>query len=121
MCGGKGLLDALGFRFGADERFKDGQDMPPVLHHALENVAQAGLALRFAVPLQEYGGWYLDIATKLLCGMTAQEEAVEKGRLTLREVELLSGFNRAELNRRRSHRKNAVYRNRNWRQVVLES
>ena len=47
----KRLLDALGFQFGAHERFEDGQDVAAVFHHALENVAQAGLALRFAVPL----------------------------------------------------------------------
>src|SRR6266852_4662573 len=63
--------------------------MAAVLHDARQNIAQAGLAFGFAMPFDQHGRRHLDVAAKLLCRMTAQEQSVEKCRFALREVEVV--------------------------------
>ncbi len=44
------------------------------------------------MPFQQHRGRNLDIPAKFFGGMPAQEQAVEEGRLPLREVEVVLGF-----------------------------
>jgi hypothetical protein len=55
----------------------------------------------------------------LIGGVAAEEQAVEKSRLALREVEIVDGFGRSEL-WHGGHKKNAVYPKARPRQVGLE-
>src|SRR6266849_550926 len=99
--GGRGktrLLKALRLRVVADQGLEDGQDVPPVFHHALEHIAEAGLALRLAVPTGQHGGRHFDVAAQLLSRVTPQEQPVKKGRLALRELQLVLTFSRDWLN-----------------------
>ena len=86
------LLHALGARFGVDQGLENGENVAAVIDHAGEDVAQRGVALGFAMPLEQHRGRNLDIPAKLFGGMPAQEQAVEEGRLPLREVEVVLGF-----------------------------
>ena len=90
-CGGI-LLHALGARFSVDERFENGEYVAAVINHAGEDVAQRGVVLGFAMPLQQYRGRDLDIPAKLFGGMPAQEQPIKESRLALREVEVVLGF-----------------------------
>src|SRR5580704_4097087 len=81
----------------AHQGVEDRQDVPAVLHHASEYIAQLRLALRFFVPFCENQGGYFYVAPKSIRGMTAQEEAVEEGRFALREVEIVDDFRGNEL------------------------
>lgn len=76
----------------ADEVFENGEDALPVADHALEQRAQVRLALAFAVPFGHHRRGNGDIAPQLLGRMSAQKQAVEKGCLTLRELEILQRF-----------------------------
>jgi hypothetical protein len=91
------LLDALFLGVPANQGVEYGQDVAAVFDHAVEDVAEFGVALGVAVPLQEYRGGHLDIAAELLWGMAAQEETVEKGRLALGKREVCGDFNRNDL------------------------
>jgi hypothetical protein len=53
--------------------------------------------LRLAVPFDKDCGRDFDVTAQLVCGMAAQEETIEKGRFTLREVEILYDFDGNEL------------------------
>src|SRR5712692_3803548 len=92
------LLKALRLRVVADQGLEDGQDVPPVFHHALEHIAEAGLALHLAVPAGQHGGRHFDVAAQLLSRVAPQEQPVKKGRLALRELQLVLAFSRDWLN-----------------------
>ena len=112
------LLNALLLSIPTNERIEDGQDMPPVFQHARKDVAQARLALCFAMPLGEYRGRHFDVTTELLRGMSTKEEAVEKSGFPLGKIEVQRDFRGNELLRHRSHGEKAVYRKASRRQVV---
>lgn len=76
----------------ADEVLEDGEDVLAVANDALKQRAQVRLALAFAVPFRHDGRRHGDIAPQLLCGMPAEKQAVKKGRLALRELEILHRF-----------------------------
>jgi hypothetical protein len=63
--------------------------MAAKFHDARKHLAQTGIPFGFAVPLGENSDRNFDIPPKLFRRMTAQEEAVEKGRLALREIEVV--------------------------------
>ena len=111
------LLNALLLAIPTNERIEDGQDMPPVFQHARKNVAQARLALCFAMPLGEDRGRHFDISAQLLSGMTTKEEAVEKRSFALWKIEVQRDFGGNELCHR-GHGEKAVYRKASRRQVV---
>ena len=113
------LLEALGAGVEADKSLKDSQDAPAVFHHVLENVAQSGLALGFAVPLGEDSGRHFDIPAQLFGGVAAQKEAVEEGGLTLRILEVAKAIVGGCVVELHGCRKGAVYRKERWCQVVL--
>ena len=112
------LLNALRVTIRTHKGIEDGQDVTAVIHHARENIAKLRIASRVAVPLRENHGRDFDVPPQLVRGVPAQEQAVEKGRLALREVEIMHDFGRNELWHRR-HRENAVYRKVSPRQVGL--
>ncbi len=117
--GGMGpLLNAELLMIGTDERIEDGQNMAPIIHHARENVAQIGVALCLAMPFGQDRCRNFDVPSQLIRGVAAQEQAVKKRSLTLREVEIVDDLGRSEL-WHGAHRKNAVYPKPRPRQVGL--
>jgi len=50
----------------ADQRIEDGQHVATVFDDALEDIAEAGLVLGFAVPFGQHGGRDFDIAAELV-------------------------------------------------------
>ena len=74
----RGLLHALGARFGVNQDLEDGQNVPAIFHHSSEHIAHHGLTLGLAVPLQQNRLGHFNVAAKLLGGMPAQEQAVEE-------------------------------------------
>jgi hypothetical protein len=125
---GCSLLHALGARFGVDQGFKDGENVATVIDHAREDIPQQGLALGLAVPFEQHRWRDFDVAPELFGGVPAQEQAVEEGRLALREVKIVLGFfgsvNRGWERRigfnlhQRPETERAVYRKFSRRQVV---
>ena len=115
---GDGLLNALLLAVPTNEGIEDGEDMAAVFKHARKNVAQAGLALGFAVPLSEDRRRHLDVATELFRGMATEEEAVEKSGFPLGKIEVQRDFRGNELLWHRGHGEKAVYRKASRRQVV---
>src|SRR5260370_35531680 len=65
--------------------------MAEVLDHPGKDITQRRLALGLAMPFQQNRLWNFNVAAEFLCGMPAQEQAVEKGRLPLREVKVVLG------------------------------
>ena len=112
------LLNALGVAVRTHEGIEDGQDVTAVIHHALKNITKLRVAFCLAVPFGKDHCRHFDVSPQLVRGMTAQEQAVEKGSLTLREVEIVHDFGGNELWHRR-HRENAVYPKPARRQVGL--
>ncbi len=66
--------------------------MAAVFDHAGKDITQGRLALGLAMPFKQYRLWNFNVAAEFLSGMPAQEQAVEEGRLPLREVEVVLGF-----------------------------
>jgi hypothetical protein len=91
------LLRTAVLTVGIHEQIKEGQNVAAVFNHAAEDVAEGGLAFRFAVPLCENGWGHLDIAAQLLGGMASQKESVKKRRLALRHGEIVCRFSRDDL------------------------
>jgi hypothetical protein len=85
----RGLLQSLRRGIVHDQIFENCEDVPAIAHDLFEEGAQRRLVLGFAVPLGQDRCRHLDIAPQLLSRVPAQEEAVEKGRLSLRELEIL--------------------------------
>lgn len=71
--------------------------MTPVFDHAEENVPQLRLPFGLTMPFGKNRRRDLDVAAKLFGRVAAQKEPVKKGRLPLRELEVLGDFNRNEL------------------------
>jgi hypothetical protein len=112
------LLNAQLLVIGTDERIEDSQNVAAVIHHARENVSQVRVAFGFAMPFGQDRGWNFDIPAQLIGGVAAQEQAVEKRCLALREVKIVRDFGRSEL-WHGGHKKNAVYPKTRPRQVGL--
>jgi hypothetical protein len=112
------LLNALRLAVGPDQGIEDGQHVPAVVHHALENIFQLRVALCFAVPLGEDCARHLDVPAQLVCGVATQKQAVEKSSLALRILKILKRIGWYEL-WQRGHKENAVYRKAFPRQVGL--
>ena len=93
-------------------------DVTAVVHHARKNISKLRIPFRLAVPLSKDRRGHFDISPQLLRRIAAQEQAVEKGGLTLREVEIVHDFGGNELWHRR-HEENAVYPKALPRQVGL--
>src|SRR5467141_943587 len=91
------LLNALGVAVRTHEGIEDGQDVTAVIHHALKNITKLRVAFCLAVPFGKDHCRHFDVPPQLVRGMTAQEQAVEKGSLTLREVEIVHHFGGNEL------------------------
>jgi hypothetical protein len=115
---GSDLLNALLLGVPPDQGVENGQDMAAVFDHAVEDVAEFGVALGVAVPLDHDGLRHFDVAAKLFGRMPAQEQAVEKRGFPLRECEVCGDFGWYDDLCDRGHKKNAVYRNASPRQVV---
>src|SRR5208337_2462200 len=90
--GAEALLDAAVLHFATDQRIENGQNVPAVFHHAAQDIPEVRLALHFPVPLGQHRWGYFDILPQPLRGMPAQEKPIEKGRLTLRKVQVRSDF-----------------------------
>ena len=90
--GAEALLHALGARFGVDQGFEEREDVAAVFDHAGKDIAKGRFAFGLAMPFKQYRLGNFNVAAKLLSGMPAQEQAVEEGRLPLREVEVVLGF-----------------------------
>jgi hypothetical protein len=119
ICGGRELrlLDALLLSVPANQGVEDRQNMAAVFDHAVEDVAEFGVTLSVAVPLQQNGLRDLNVAPELFGRVAAQEKAIEKGRFPLGECEVCGDFGRNELGNR-GHKENAVYRKASPRQEV---
>jgi len=112
------LLNALRLAVGSDQGIKNSKHVAPVIHHALENIFQLRVALGFAMPFGKNRAGHLNVAPQLVRGMAAQKQAVEKGGLALRILEILQRVGGNEL-WQRGHKENAVYRKAFPRQVGL--
>jgi len=112
------LLNALRVTIRTHKGIEDGQDVTAVIHHARKNIAKLRVAFCLAVPFGQDDRGHFDVLPQLVRRMAAQEQAVEKGSLTLREVEIVHDFGGNEL-WHRGHRENAVYRKAAPRQVGL--
>ena len=73
----------------ADQVFKNCENVLAVTHNGFQYRTQLRLADGFFVPLGQDGGGDLDVLAQLVGGMPAQEQAVEKGGLALRELKIL--------------------------------
>jgi hypothetical protein len=62
----EGLLDALFLCVPANKGIEDRKDVAAVLDHAVEDIAEFGIALGVTVPLDHDGLRHFDIAAKLL-------------------------------------------------------
>ena len=112
------LLNALRLAVGSDQGIKNSQHVAPVIHHALENIFQLRIALGFAMPFGKNRAGHFNVAPQLVRGMAAQKQAVEKGGLALRILEILQRVGGNEL-WQRGPKENAVYRKAFPRQVGL--
>jgi len=72
-----------------DQILEDREDVPPIADDPFEKRAEGGLVLGFSIPLGQDGRRHLDVAPQFLGRVPAQEEAIEKGSLSLRELEVL--------------------------------
>jgi hypothetical protein len=86
------LLKFLRRSVVSEEIFEDGQDVLPVANDALQEWAKLRLTHCLAIPLGQDSRRNFDVASELLGRVSSKKEAVEKGRLTLRELEFLQGL-----------------------------
>ena len=93
----KKLLNALRLAVGAHQGIEDGEHVPPIIHHARENVFELRVAFGFAMPLGEHGAGNFDVAPQLIRGMATQEKTVEKSGFALRILEVVESISRNEL------------------------
>jgi len=91
------LLNALGLAVRAYKSIEEREHVAPVIDYARKNIPELRVALRLAVPFRKDRRGHFDVSPQLLCGVTAQEQPVEKGRLTLREVQIVYDFGGNEL------------------------
>src|SRR5260370_36015484 len=76
---------------------EDGQPVVVVVHHERKKISNVRMARGLAVPLSKDRRGHSDVSPQLLRGITAQEQAVKKGCLTLRKVESVHDFGGNEL------------------------
>jgi hypothetical protein len=110
-------LNALLLPVPAYKGVEDCEDVPAVFNHSRKDITQAGLTFCFTMPFGEDGRGNFDIATELLGGMAAKEEAIEKSGFPLRDIEVQRDFRRNKLCHC-GHGERAVYRKPSRRQVV---
>ena len=91
------LLNALRVTIRTHKGIEDGQNVTTVIHHARKNITKLRVAFCLAVPFGEDDRRHFDVLPQLVRGMATQEQAVEKGSLTLREVEIVHDFGGNEL------------------------
>ena len=91
-AGGSLLLHALRAGLGVDQSFKDSKHVAAVFDQASEDIAKTRLALGLAMPFNQHRLRNLDVPAQLFGGMPPKEQAVEEGRLPLREVEIVLGL-----------------------------
>jgi len=72
-CVGPYLLNALFLGVPPYQGIEDCQDVAAIFDHAVEDVAEFGVALGVTVPLDHDGLGHFDVAAKLLGRMSAQE------------------------------------------------
>src|SRR5260370_4031857 len=90
-------MNGLQVTVGPQKTIKDGQDVPSVINHASKNIAKLRIPFRLALPLRQDHRGHFYVPPQLVRGMAAQEQAVQKGPLALREVEIMHDFGRNEL------------------------
>lgn len=93
---------------GTDQRIKNCQNVPAILDHAREDVAEMRFALRVLVPLGENRRRNRNVAAEFFRGMPTQEQTVKESRFALRKCEIRNHFGRKHWCNRR-HSENAVY------------
>ena len=78
--------------FVRDQTVKNREHLFAVVVHALQIFAEGGLEIRRFHPLVDHGAGHVDILPEVFYIMSAEEEAVEKGRFPLRRqgVEFVS-------------------------------
>ncbi len=86
------LLDADGAGFEADQGIKDGQDVAAVFNHAVETMAEAGLAFGLAVPFGQDMGGDFNIAPEFSGGVAAEEKAIKECGFALGVLQFPQGF-----------------------------
>src|ERR1700737_2122701 len=91
------LLNALRVTVRTHQGVEYGQDVSAVIHHARKNITKLRVAFCLAVPFRKDHRRYFDVSPQFVRGVAAQEEAVEKGGLTLRKVEIVHDFGGNEL------------------------
>jgi len=69
----------------------------PILNDAEENIPELRLALRLSMPLGEDCRRHFDISPKLLHGMPAEKQSIEKSGLPLWKLEFHRDWGRNEL------------------------
>ena len=74
---------------------ENGKNVPAEFDDPLEDNAQSRLARSLTIPLGEDRRRNLNIPAKLVGGMSAQKEAVEKCSLALREFKIPPRFHRS--------------------------
>jgi len=79
-------------RVMTNQVFKYGENVLPVLNDFFQHGSKFRSAHGFLVPLGEHGRGNLYVAAELIGGMAAEKQAVEKGRLALRELKVLQGL-----------------------------
>src|ERR1700730_10340928 len=105
------LLQAGAANIVIDKRLENCEHVAAIFDHALQNVAQGGLALGFTMPASQHLGRHLNVAPKFVGRMPAQKQAVKEGGFPLRVFKLPLGLFRDD--GCAPHEKSAVYRN--WR------
>jgi len=90
------LLQVLVLAVGTDECVKNGENVASIFDHAGKNVAQMRLAFRVPMPFRQNCRRNLNIPAQLIRRMSTKEQAVEKGRFTLRKLEVRENFNRKQ-------------------------
>jgi hypothetical protein len=102
------LLKFLRRGIVANEVFEDRQDMLTVLNDSLQHGAKLRSTHRFLIPLRQNSRGNLYVPPQLVGRMAAQEQAIKKSRLPLRELKVQQRlFHRIC---KRCHVETAVYR-----------
>jgi len=73
----------------ADQILEDRKHVLPVADDGLEDGPELRFALGFAVPFRENRSGNLNVLAEFIGRMAAEKQPIEKGRLSLRELEVL--------------------------------
>ena len=102
------LLEVAVIFFGADERIKNGQDVPAIFYDAREYGKQLRFTFGISMPFGQDGRRHFDIATQLFRRVSTQKKTVKESGFALRERKIRDHFRRQRWSDCR-HSKNAVY------------